>query len=301
VARIRAFPHLVASDASVAWSGWLRRVGDAVVALPTQVEGWDYAQSLDLETEVWVDAQEFVESTGLHDLSEVRLVATVDCPSTNQRHLSITPLTEFLARSQRHVTIHIPSGSVANDINLAVHIALASDMQRQEDGLTASEAGARLASSPTTRVYLEGSASRFPTEAISFSAAQMEEAAWSIRIRFDDLRESFAGSVRLLLNSDHPVGSRLASMDETVYGAVASFLRLDIIRALLGAVADHLTETGLDQLPLDEDSIGAVMSELCVHYLGKDFVSVAELRRSDPARFERVLQEGVGISIGAPR
>ena len=100
--------------------------------------------------------------------------------------------------------------------------------------------GARLASSPTTRIYLEGSASRFPTEAISFSAAHMEEAAWSVRTRFDDLRESFAGSVRLLLNSDHPIGAGLASMDETIYGAAGSFLRLDIIRALIGAVADHL-------------------------------------------------------------
>ena len=204
------------------------------------------------------------------------------------------------SRSRDHVAIHVPAGSVANDLGLSVHIVLAALGPPSADPLTARHIGARLASSPTT-IYLEGSASRFPTEAISFSAAHMEEAAWSVRTRFDDLRESFAGSVRLLLNSDHPIGAGLASMDETIYGAAGSFLRLDIIRALIGAVADHLREAGFDRVPLDEDSVGAVVTELCAQYMGRDFASIAELRRSDPERFERVLQEGVGVGIGGAR
>ena len=299
MARIRIMPHRVPSSKSVIWGSWLRRTSDFSAPLPTLVEGWDYAQSLDVEAEIHLDASEFVRSTGL-DLSGVAIVATADCPSTSQRFVTQVEWDELVAQDTPVVAIHIPAGSAANDISLAAHIILRSPPESGDD-FVAKRPGARLLSSPVTRVYLEGSASRFPTEALSFSSAQMEEAAWTVRVRFDDLRESFAGSVRLLLNSDHPVGRGLASMDETIYGAVGSFLRVDIVRALIGVVSDHLADTGFDTVPLDEDSVGAIVSELCVHYMGRDFVSIAELRRSDPERYERVLQEGVGITVGATR
>ncbi|MER3405108.1 MAG: hypothetical protein C4289_08055, partial [Chloroflexota bacterium] len=55
-------------------------------------------------------------------------------------------------------------------------------------------------------VFLEGDAARFPTEVCDFSALSTPDALWYLEVDQPlDIDAAFLGSVRLILNSSHPV------------------------------------------------------------------------------------------------
>ena len=296
--KFRVQPHLMASHESVRWAGWFvvteaerRPVGPLLL-------GWDYNQALRIGSSPTVDLDELLDSTGLTDLEHVHLVLIVDCAPTARRFVASTPVLDYLSDVDPFLTVAIPQGSVALELKLTCHLALLADVAAA--GVSASRKGSRLAESPTFKLMLEGDASRFPTEALSFEELRWEPAAWSVRIVVEDMNEAFSGAVRLILNTDHPVGSALASMEPRTYGAIASVLRVDIVRAVLLEAIERISERAGSTTGFDEESFGAVAEQMSNDYFATGLLSLAELRRSDSSRFERVLQGSVGIEVVLP-
>jgi hypothetical protein len=127
-----------------------------------------------------------------------------------------------------------------------------------------------------------------------------EAAAWSVRIDAEDMNESFSGSVRLFLNTDHPVGAALASMEPRTYAALGSVLRIDIVRSTLLAAIEHIGNRGSATTGFDEDTFGAVAEQMSNDFFNMGLASVRELHGADIAKFERVLQSSVGVEVALP-
>lgn len=298
MSKIRIQPHLTASRGSVSWAGWYLATESERRQLGVLLDGWDYDQAITIGTAPEIDALELSRSTGIDDLSEIHMVVAVDCPPTSRRFLSHLSVSDYLAAQGRFVGVEVPPGAVALELKLSCHLVLMAD--RPALGHVASVKGSRLAESPTTRLILEGDASRFPTEALSFADMRWEPAAWSVRIDLDDMNDAFTGAVRLMLNTDHPVGSALAGMEPRTYGALGSVLRIDIVRSVLVAAIERVGRRGLAAVEFDEDTFGSVAEQMSNDYFGMALAGVAEMKASDSARFERVLQAQVGMEVQLP-
>jgi hypothetical protein len=263
--------------------------------LGSLLEGWDYDQAIRIGTSPQIDLDELMNSTGLDDPSQVDVVVTVDCSSTSRRFVSRLPVCGYLSGSDHFIDVEIPQGAVALELKMTCHLALM--VNRPPTGNSATLEGSRLAESATTRLVLEGEAGRFPTEAMSFTELRWEPAAWSVRIDMDDMNEAFPGVVRLVLNTDHPVGAALASMEPKTYGALASILRIDIVRSILFAAIEQVGRRANAASGFDEESFGSVAEQMSTDYFGMGLAEVAEMRSADGARFERILQSSVGMDV----
>jgi hypothetical protein len=122
----------------------------------------------------------------------------------------------------------------------------------------------------------------------------LEDAPWTLQLRFDDLTESFMGGVRQLINSDHPAAELL--LDEELPGATLaqSVLRMDVARQLLLHVALD-PAYGTDEVGWPEGSVGAALQAMSKLYLSSDLTPVLQLARSDLVTFERQVQSGFGL------
>lgn len=294
MAKIRVQPHLTASPKAVNWTGWYLTTGVAREQLGSLLEGWDYAQSIRVGTSPQIDPFELERSTELA-LDEIHLVLSVDCAATAKRFVTSTPVSVYVAMAEPYIDVEIPAGEVALEIRMACHLALLAD--RELTGLSANRKGSRLAESPSTRLVLEGEASRFPTEALSFQDLRWEAAAWSVRTDLEDLNQVFLGSVRLILNTDHQVGAALAAMDINAYAVLGSVLRIDIVRTILTTAINHLAEHGGSTSGFEEESFGSVAEQLSNEHFGQGLESLTELHRTDLPRFERTIQASVGLKL----
>jgi hypothetical protein len=93
------------------------------------------------------------------------------------------------------------------------------------------------------------------------------------------------GGVRLLVNTEHPVGQ--IALDPKRAPRITPMLRADIVRLLIAKVAWEIEET--DEATFDEGSVGHVLDTMCQQFLNRGVKFAARLYREDPARFEVLL------------
>lgn len=279
MAKVRILPHRSASEHSVTWGKWWYSLGsEERYDLEDLVTGWDYATPLQFGTRFSINTAELMSSTGLEP-SSVNVVIMADCNAVHQRFVSRTEIT-----NEREGIISLPPGAVAQEVKLSAHLVLGSAPLRAGRRV-ANEVGARLGSSPTVRAILEGDASRFPTEILRFSETNYGNAPWTLTTYFEDLNDSFMGTIRLLVNSEHPLG--LSVIQTNSPSIAASLMRLEVTRGLIGEIAHRNFHTLSAQW--EEGSVGAVMDALCQFHLGLGMAKSVHFYADDPVGFDRLL------------
>lgn len=280
--RVRLYPHRVASESSVAWGGWWRLVESGREPIEGPLSGWDYAAHEVLGISVEIEEDEFIRSTGVNAASDAKVVAIADCASVQQRFRGVAPL----SGSVTDVEIAIPAGEAAMELRLSAHIVLGEALHEAPPRV-ARVAGARLASSPSHTVRLEGDASRFPTEVIPFSELGFDSAPWTVMTTYTDLDDSFMGGVRLLVNMENPLGRMAARSEAPPF--VAALMRLEVTRLLIAGAADDVLRER--RIQYAEGSVGEVLEALCKLYLQRGVQQAAQMYREEPSRFERLLHD----------
>lgn len=290
--KARLFPHLRASDAAFEWGEWVvARADGTQQPVEDRLTAWDYHSSVSFGVVVRVVEGEFLASTSLASLDECDVVVLVDCPSTGQRFHRRMSLSE-IGDGQSTIMVATPAGVLADRVRLTAHVVLSKALSAS--GNRAVRESSRLAESPSRLVVLEGDLHRFPTETVSFSALRLEGAAWAVRLDYTSLADSFVGSVRLLLNSDHPAAKSLLEMSDERGGVLHSVLRIDVARQLIATVAadEFLSLDDFDPSTAEEGSLRAGLEALTATFLSMDLRSAIDMARKDPPRFERNLQVG---------
>lgn len=290
MSKLRLHPHRTAADGAVEFGSWWVWLNGQRMLAEDRLKGWDYEAETRFEIQPSFDESLLVESTGIHDLSALSIVGLVDCAATGQRFASRISLAELLASEDRSLFIELPSGEVAEQVRLSAHLVLTSAPEASNGAAT--RPGSRLAESPAMTVRLEGDGARFPTEEVSFKALQIEEALWALRCDFSDLEDSFLGSVRLLINSDHEASSLL--LDDSLAGsAVAqSVLRFDVARQLFMHVAIDPHFVVPHHHEYVAGSVGHALASMATLYMNSDLATVVQSARTKLSDFERRLQAG---------
>lgn len=272
-------PHASLPEDAPTWGSWAVQLNDSEPKpVEESLDDWDYASDLHFGVESSVDPAAIRACLDGYPPAVVHLVGTVDCRATFRRFVAATPLNEDGAAT---LSIHVPRGSAAGQVVLTQHLVLGRDLPGGRWWM-AQRKGARLAADGPVRVDLEGGPERFPTESLSFKAAGLDDIPWKLQLDATDPYSSFRGSVRLLVNTDHPAGRALLDPKNPLFDALTSVVKATTLHQLLGSVTtDGLAGTE----DADPDSVAAALSGLANVWLGLDLAEASQLLHDDPVTF----------------
>lgn len=279
----RILPYRTADASAVSGEEWWYERAGVRVPLPKHLPGWDYATELVVGLTAVIDAGLLRKSTMVDDLDAFELVVVCDCKASLRRFTASERL--FPECQELEIRLTVPPGQLAGTIELHAHLVLAEDIPPAPDRVR--QAGSRLGSSESITVVLEGEASRFPTEPLSFSAAGYEAAPWTVSSTAESVNDSLMGSIRLLINEDHPWGQQLLA---DAGAAVSKHLQVDVFRSLVSVCSDLIDD---DPPGFEDDSLGGVAEYMCELYLRRTLTEAVKMIREEPLRFDRLVYEAV--------
>lgn len=288
---VRLLPHREASAASVEWGPWWASTGGGPRAQASGVlDGWDYATTLSLQLQPAVHEDEFLDSTGLPNLTFCDVVAMVECAHTGYRLITSHNLHHIVTTDEMVLELLPDPQRLAQSIRLSCHIVLGKDYDGADQN-SASRKGARLASGRPVTIGIEGSGARFPTEAVSFRALGYEEGLWSLHYDLTDGDEQFGSAVRLYINSDHPSAGLLLEGGGPEHALVQSALETDTVRQLVAGAASEQHATFSDtNAEWAEGSVGHALQSMSQLFFGRPLEELIRLHEQDRISFERLLQ-----------
>ncbi len=287
------FPHRLADQESVVLDPWWIERDGVRKSLTSPLKSWDYAREEKIGIVLKsLDEELFLRSTGLHDIADVELVLLADCKES-QRRLCATHRLDSASLTNASFDLLLPRGELAEAMNVKVLLRLARQLSPRGDRI-AFNRGARLFTSNVTRIVLEGDDPRFPTDPVAFSSLHLPNAPWTLRINCDGLDSSFMGAVRMLVNTEHPVGRML--LNNGTAAKIAPLAMADAIRLLVAYLADQ--SESLDSVEAEEGSVIQVVDQMCDNFLGSSLKSAIELYEHDPFHFDRLLHDRLNPLAG---
>lgn len=286
MARLRLYPHRMADVDSVSWRGWWLERHGSRSKLPPALADWDYASEETVGISLDISVEKLLGSTGLPSVNELEVLAMADCRTIQKRFVARQSLVEYQSGTTIDVRLLLPRGHVAGSVLLSAHLALAQTSPPRQ-GQVAYLRGARIHSSTPFTLRLEGTGSRFPTEAVPFSALGFGKGPWTIDCAYDNLSDSFMGGIRLLINTEHPVG-RL-SLESRAPSWIISMLRMDLMRLLVAEAASQIESA--HESDFEEGSVGQVLDNMCYFFLKKSLKSSIRTYQDEPAYFDRLLHD----------
>lgn len=286
MAHYRVLPHSVAAPEAVTLKRWWFKLEDGDVReLPDAIEGWDYNSRLVIGADFDIDLDELSASTGL-PTDAITAVASLDCPTVAERFTGRASVVD----GHQAIEVELPRGRGADAISVALHL-VAARASSLDSATAETRTGARLFDSDPRRVRIEGTGDRFPVEVVRFSSIGLEFAPWTIIMDFDDLNDAFMGSVRLFVNSEHPLGAAASNPSRTESSAY--IMQIDTMRLLITEIA----QSGMydPTSSWDEGSVADVVGSMCTAYFNRQLDTVITLLTSDPAGFERLLYDAISF------
>lgn len=290
--RTSATPFPVAPPDAVRFSvAWQLHTPGGPTPLADEVAAWDYLAELALSAVLEVDADAIRVGCHLGGGSELRVVVTATSSNTKMRGpVSVVPVVPGPIPLDVRMLGHELGGRLALDT-----LVVASDIERT-DALSPRAKGSILWRDRRT-TWLEGDSARFPTEVADLGGAPFftPGALWYLDLR-DDLDASALGGVRLVLNENHPAMARVLAGDASPQAnTTLSALRWDVARQLVSTALDSdefVERGGL----FEDETLGSMLAAvLALHWPGESPRALRQLRRTEPARFERELQDRAGL------
>lgn len=291
--RTNAVPFLLAPAEAVRFTvPWKLRTPSGSAPLADDVPAWDYQTTLMLSAVVEIDTDVVRAACHLGARAELQLIVLATSTNTKMRGpVAIRPAPNGPVRLEAELVGHELGGRLLLDTMLVVSAI---------DGVDAL--------SPTTvgsilwrhrkSAWLEGESARFPTEVADLGAAPFftPAALWFLDIRSDDLDSAALGAIRLVLSDRHPVVARLLAGNQSPEtAATMSVLHWDVARQLVSVALDSDEFVERDGV-FDDESFGSTLAGVLTSYWpGETPRSLRQLRRTDPSRFERELQDRSGL------
>ena len=284
------------SEETIATDPWLRITNPShPELLPATLSDWDSATDLTLGRSITLNAEKIRRQCEID--GPMRIVATWWSHGTQ---LGKTFAVEEIDSTAEVVSIElqgvIPGTFISEKIVLRT-VLVTTSLTRALSPLSPSHPGS-IIWEDNRDLGLEGTASRFPTEIVSFSEMGLHsEAGWKLVLDSSDLNLPFRQGVMLYINSENA----------SVYAAVAAPARSAENRAIIGTIRFDVARTLLSQAlsneefqdestEYDSESIGEAARRMMAGYFsGEPVSSVEEMMRERPEEFSTFLQSGIKL------
>ena len=254
---------------------------------PDVIDHWDYFTDLKVVRTVHVDLPGMLADCGLDAGSSVSAAITWQSSWTGLRGSSVpVPLED----GENILDLKLEGENLGGRLTLDTRLTLSHAVEPLP------RAPRRVGStlwSDVTSVALEGTGARFPIVPVSFEEAGLaggRPGAWYLSIDSTDLAASSNGSLRLYLNSSHPVVKEMLSNPSSPGAqALENFIHYDVARQL---VVQALLHQDLDDGDVyDPDSLGEMfLALLRTLFPDRDMRSLRGEFETFPGELEAELQ-----------
>lgn len=287
-----SLPYRTVTNACVDLGSWHYRTADGLLArVEDAVAGWDYDFDLELTRTFRVHPDQLREEAGLSRDAVVRLCITaVSAPA---RYRACVWRSEKMGGGGTHgaIDFSLSGRELAGSVSLETEIILAS-RGNPEEPFVAHLPGSRLFSE-RVNVHLEGRGSRFPLEFVDFATHLLylnaPSALWYLSWNRADLSLPAMQDLRLYLNSRNEKLVEAARLGDPT---LVAMLSVDVARRLVNGALDN-DEFLEHPAEFPEGSTADVARRLIdVCFPGTRVRDVAALRRSNPSKYEAMIQSG---------
>jgi hypothetical protein len=287
-----AFPFATLREEAVDVTPWQVHSGGHPVSNARSVDAWDYGVELQLRRDLRVN-WDVVQA----QLGNVSRDAEFDIVVTAGTGIGSYPRVRTVLWTGRltdgtgpvEIVLTIPGNGLSSRLHVETAVILARPAQKRSD-LSPGTLGARLWRN-VEDLALEGDASRFPMEAISFRrqfpGAGRDEALWLLHWHPSAIQSDFMGAVRLYLNSDQTEFlERFRTGDTLVMRMVLAGVMAEMASTILAM------DDGVDAIRDGEPAsvAGRVRGWLGLAFPGVSLATVREKLRSRPGEFHAALQ-----------
>ena len=268
---------------------WEIRVGSEVQPLPSVLDGWDFSTDLRISVQLQCELRKVFTDCGLPSHAPLVGVITWKSSRTGLRGCSSPVL---LAEGTCYLSVELLGKELGGHLDLQLRVALGAHIE--SDPLSARRAGSTLWSESRS-IILEGIADRFPVEVRNFQKAGLlgPQAAWVLHWDSEDPEVAASASVRLWLNSSHPVFADLV-MGAGANPATLSFLVHDVTRQIVDRALQNKELS--DDVEWPAGTLGAtLMQRVRSVFPGISLEECRIIRREQPDEYESAIQTATGL------
>lgn len=287
--RVISPPYRRPASTRVIPGAWVVAVGGDVVEGPERLRHWDYFTPLTVGRRLEVDVPGLLDDCGLDGRAQVGAVIQWHSSSTNLRG---TAGVIEIREPEVTLSLRLPGDRLGGTLRLESMVILAAPAD-SDVPLAPRRAGSILWSDGTA-VVLEGQSARFPIQVADFERAGIPggpSAAWYLHWSPTDLEAPTLGSVRLMLNRQHPMMARLVTEGAVApeLAAAQSALRHDIARQMIDAALENADFDR--EAEYGPGALGTALQGLLDSTFGSEELEMIRgLRRTSPQDFEVRLQ-----------
>jgi hypothetical protein len=252
---------------------------------------WDYNTRVRLRRQVAVDVETVRATCQLGPDRELRLVVAWRSTTTQLRGMACSLPVSGGGRAVHALDAELPSSELGGDVHLRTQLLVGSKVAG--DGPLAASFMGSVVWEDEFVFRVEGGAPRFPMELVDFSATRLfAGAAWVLDWDEANLDAPFLSSVRLLINTAHPVVFRAttATLPDSADLLVRSVMKFDVSRIMVMAALRN-KEFLAKPDGYEEGSVGRELRRLVRSLFGlEDLGSLAARAASMPGEFLAELQ-----------
>lgn len=254
------------------------------------VDPAELADRWDADSTISVAVKATVQNSELTPFDTPTLTLNAGCRETAESRSGSAPFMVGTNRSTATATVTLKASKLAQQIEVRAAV-------------TAPYGGAKwlnrriIAEKPAERINLQTELQGFPTSAISFKAEHWRPAPWLLNVSATHLSDTFAHSIRLLLNLDYPRVEEL--IDGRAQAHVDTALHAAILRTLL-QTARRLADDYGDDANIGKaitefpDSFAAAADKASRDYLNRPLTWTVSRLRTNPEEIEYLIDSSLG-------
>lgn len=290
--RVTMFPYLIPLLERIRVISWQQKVNEENVPLQEMLPHWDPGTPLDLSTTVEVDVEAVRGDCCLTSTDTLRIALVWHSSGTGLRgrgdYVDINDLNSSYPLT---LTLFLPGELLADKVRVETQLLLAGPGKSSFE-LSPKRPGSILWSEGKT-ITLEGIASRFPTEMLSFSKSSWlpENAAWYLEWDPFDLEQIALRTMRLYINEDNAkVKKAVVNSTSEVDEFIRDIIEFDVGRAMIMDALENDTFIRHPD-PYMDGSVGSYVQRLIwTLFPNEGWESVIYDYQQNRSRFDCILQ-----------
>ena len=293
--KVKVPPFLVPATENVTFDGWYQQLGDDNVALPEELEHWDYQTRLVLSAFISLNEPQILSECHLGPGARlgVLVVASSDATSTE----SVLALVDIPRgwNDTRALTVEVPGQHFARRLTVGTQVVVT--VPDPLDGIAPSKQGSILWAAEQ-KTYLQGVGAQFPTYAEDFNVTKpkLNHAGWMIEIDTTDPHALFLSNIKVVLNSGRPeIQKLLSGAKDSSTAQLQRLIDVDVSRRIATAGL-RMPEVLDSEADFDDLSVaGGLRASLSLLWPDVPVDHLAHELENDTGAFEARIQQNRGL------